>query len=264
MKTKTFILTTLAVMIMLDMQAQWQTDGNNIFYNSGSVGICIGGGGLWSSALNIGPGSSTWGSQIVFRSELLAGGVTYQISTTACNAGEGPGKFLIRNNNADAELTLDSIGYFGIGTQAPSARLQVSNGDIYIDNINNGIIMKSPNGQCWRGKLDNTGDLKFSQIDCPIPDTAQSISVTKGIKITNHIVVYPNPIDNIITIGIENYKNELLTAIITNSSGQIINKKLISTNVTTMNTSNMMKGIYILSIEDRNGNSVSSNKIIKE
>jgi hypothetical protein len=264
MKTRIFTMTTLALIMMLNLQAQWLTNGNSIYYNSGMVSI----GTEWISptwtALNIGSGMNTWGSQIILSSDSLAGGLSYQITSTGGDAREGSGKFLIRGNGYRALLVLDSVGYFGIGTKAPSARLQVADGDVYIDNINNGIIMKSPNGQCWRGKLDNSGNLGFKQIECPVPDTTQITNVSKKVKVSKNIVVYPNPSDNNITIVIENYKDELLTAIITNSSGRIIDKKLINTDVTTMNTSNMIKGIYILSIEDKRGNVILSSKIIRE
>jgi hypothetical protein len=47
-------------------------------------------------------------------------------------------------------MRIASNGYVGIGTAAPAARLQVADGDVYIEDINNGVIMKSPNGNCWR------------------------------------------------------------------------------------------------------------------
>ena len=36
------------------------------------------------------------------------------------------------------------------------------NGDVYIEDIDKGIIMKSPDGRCWRGQLDNNGTLNFT------------------------------------------------------------------------------------------------------
>ncbi|MBK8443292.1 MAG: hypothetical protein IPL35_07725 [Sphingobacteriales bacterium] len=49
----------------------------------------------------------------------------------------------------------------------PKSRLQVSNGDIYIESATNGVIMKSPNGQCWRLTVSDTGTPVFSSITCP-------------------------------------------------------------------------------------------------
>ncbi len=58
-------------------------------------------------------------------------------------------------------------GLIGIGTPLPAARLEIADGDVYIKDINRGIIMTSPNGQCWRGTINNSGLLQFSAIPCP-------------------------------------------------------------------------------------------------
>ena len=58
-------------------------------------------------------------------------------------------------------------GYIGIGGISPMSRLHVSNGDIYIDNIGSGVIMKSPDGTCWRVTVDNTGAMVTTAITCP-------------------------------------------------------------------------------------------------
>jgi uncharacterized protein len=55
----------------------------------------------------------------------------------------------------------------GIGTVAPNAKLHVKNGDVYVENINAGVILKSPDGNCWRITVGNTGLLTATSVTCP-------------------------------------------------------------------------------------------------
>ncbi len=48
-----------------------------------------------------------------------------------------------------------------------AGNVNVKSGDIYLENINAGVIMKSPNGQCWRLTVDNSGNPIFTSITCP-------------------------------------------------------------------------------------------------
>jgi hypothetical protein len=70
-------------------------------------------------------------------------------------------------NGIIERLRITSEGYLGVGTITPAAKVEVADGDIYISDINKGIIMKSPDGHCWRGTLDYAGSLQFSSIPCP-------------------------------------------------------------------------------------------------
>lgn len=58
-------------------------------------------------------------------------------------------------------------GKIGINNDNPKSQLHVSGGDIYVENISSGIITKSPDGSCWRIKVDNSGNMTTTSVTCP-------------------------------------------------------------------------------------------------
>ena len=94
------------------------------------------------------------------------------------NYGVGNGNFGIVNGNTTGSNTSfpilitkdDKVG-IGMGPGGsdnfPKSRLQVKDGDVFIDKIGSGVIMKSPNGQCWRMTVSDAGAPVFTAITCP-------------------------------------------------------------------------------------------------
>lgn len=66
-----------------------------------------------------------------------------------------------------SRMFLKGNGFLGLGTTFPKATVHVADGDVYIEDINKGVIMKSPNGRCWRTIVSNTGQLSTASIPCP-------------------------------------------------------------------------------------------------
>jgi hypothetical protein len=58
----------------------------------------------------------------------------------------------------------DPAGNLGIGTPVPKAKVHVADGDIYIEDMNRGLIMTSPDGQQWRIKVNNDGMLYRTEV----------------------------------------------------------------------------------------------------
>ncbi len=102
-----------------------------------------------------------------------SGGESYSIVSTNNSSSLGGGKFILYNDtgvgpasNKD-RVTVNNIGNVGIATVSPKSRLEVTDGDIYISDISKGVIMKSPNGNCWRYTPNDAGTLTSVQITCP-------------------------------------------------------------------------------------------------
>ena len=72
-------------------------------------------------------------------------------------------------------FVVNTLGNIGIGDfegttgplENPKSRLHVKDGDVFIDDIQSGVIMKSPDGNCWRMRVSNTGEPVFTSVNCP-------------------------------------------------------------------------------------------------
>jgi hypothetical protein len=86
-----------------------------------------------------------------------------------------PGNFAIINvgNPARWAVTIDGMNNnMGLGDVTsnptlPKSKLHLKTGDVYLEEIGKGIIMKSPNGLCWRVTIDNAGNLVRTAVTCP-------------------------------------------------------------------------------------------------
>ena len=71
------------------------------------------------------------------------------------------------HNTGESKMALSADGNLGIGVKSPKAKVHIADGDIYLQDIGRGIIMKSPDGNCWRVSVDNGGSLDSSSVGCP-------------------------------------------------------------------------------------------------
>jgi trimeric autotransporter adhesin len=102
--------------------------------------------------VNITPGTkSTWGANLGIDASSQAGGVPYTIISTSNGAGEGGGKFLIKNNSESSTFVMDNNGHTGINNLNPAHSLDVI-GDINFT----GLLLQNGN------PFSHTGDVTGS------------------------------------------------------------------------------------------------------
>ena len=158
-----------------------------------------------------------------------------------------------------SEDTLYYEGNVGVGTDAPSSRLEVANGDIYISDIHFGIVLKSPDGQCWRGVLDNSGGLHFSPVRCPEVPVS-----TKSMKINQSIQFFPNPTTNQLIVSISDLRIGTAKYSIHSLNGTIVDSGNITSDLQSIDVSHLAQGAYLLNVHNNSGELLAVERIVKE
>jgi hypothetical protein len=162
--------------------------------------------------------------------------------------------------NAANENFIFESGNLGVGTNEPEAKIQVKDGDIFIEDVNRGIIMKSPDGNCWRGTVNNQGMMEFAPIDCNTLQAGTSVAASDP---ASAIKIYPNPAGNQIFISC-NANFDALQLEITNLSGRLISTQKLSNSESFIDLSAYRPGTYIFRLTDESGKQVATQKVIKE
>jgi hypothetical protein len=176
------------------------------------------------------------------------------------------GKDQIQNDSTFAGY-FEGRGFFednvGFGTKSPAAKVEIANGDVFISDVDKGIIMKSPDGNCWKGVLDNTGMLQFSPVECPGYDSMNS-SAGSVYGDNVNISVFPNPVADNISIRIDDPSVKGVYFALVNVNGQTLDAGVVDGNKLDVDASALKSGNYILNLMDEHGAVILSEKLIKE
>ncbi|MCE2788275.1 MAG: PhoX family protein [Saprospiraceae bacterium] len=62
---------------------------------------------------------------------------------------------------------LQNVNNVGIGVTDPATKLQVKDGDIFLETLGTSLILRSPDGNCWKISVSNTGIIQATQVTCP-------------------------------------------------------------------------------------------------
>jgi hypothetical protein len=145
----------------------------------------------------------------------------------------------------------------GIGTDMPEAKLQITDGDVFIESIDRGIIMKSPDGQCWRGTLDNNGNLNFTAIDCNLVTSYELQEEKTGLQIK----VYPNPTRGSLSVEIDK-NNETFDVQLLDIAGNMVLARKISGERIRIKTNKLAQGNYLLKVLNSQGKVIQTEKVV--
>jgi hypothetical protein len=168
--------------------SQWINDANGIYYQNALGGIGVGGNSESNAALAVTQkatggfsaaasfkSADTWHTVIRFDNTTTSPSGSYALTLAgSTNTAMPPKSFALYNGIANKFVWITdgtTNGYLGIGSYSgiasvPKSRLHVFAGDVNIDQIGSGIIMKSPDGNCWRITIDNSGNLVRTAITC--------------------------------------------------------------------------------------------------
>lgn len=73
---------------------------------------------------------------------------------------------LIANSNQE-DINGNGIGDICESSNTANVGIYNEKGDAYISDFTKGIILKSPNGNCFRIRINNNGDLETYEVNCP-------------------------------------------------------------------------------------------------
>lgn len=160
---------------------------------------------------------------------------------------------------------IDQDGNIGIGTKSPFAKLHVTDGDVYISDIAKGIIMKSPDGTCWRGTMQNSGQLSFTAVTCP--ENGGVITFSNDVDINENeegLNIYPNPVDDYLRVDLSGKKDSITSYSIFNVNGKLLKSGSTSDLQEKIDVSELKAGVYQLKFSDSSSTVLLQKQFVKK
>ncbi len=165
-------------------------------------------------------------------------------------------KFKGKTQMTDTQMILTEDGNLGIGSLDPGAKLQV-NGDIFIDDAFSGLILKSPDGQCWKGTADNSGNFVLENVDCD-QLTGKNESPAVSQKTAR---IFPNPAGSKLYVEIPEGIQQTYVSIY-NEQGVLLKSRDMQSGKNSVSLKKMPAGVLIVKVYSGSGKLLSTEKIM--
>jgi hypothetical protein len=166
----------------------------------------------------------------------------------------------IDDNGIIERMRITGNGNVGIGTKEPKAKVEIADGDIFISDINKGIIMKSSDGQCWKGTLDNSGTLSFMAVNC---EDLLVYSTDNKSADRLDLSIFPNPVQNTVTIASQQHGLKNVTALLYTIDGKIVKKERLFSDYSILKLNDIPAGTYVIKVVNKKDKEIGSEKIVK-
>jgi hypothetical protein len=165
---------------------------------------------------------------------------------------------LIRFQLSSDGLTIvsDTIMYFRGKGRFRDVCISPDGKKVYLSTDNSGST-SGPTGGVTNTPANPGAILEFTYTGTPGPVTRRNSQVSEQIK--SPIVVYPNPVNNLLTINANG--NALKYCELISVSGEIVQRANITSGSTYMSVNKQSPGIYILKLYGNKGQVVEVKKI---
>ena len=142
----------------------WTVNGASIYYDiAGNEEVGIGTNNP-TSALHL-IATNTAGETVDFTCEgdLLGNADLLNLTMTAGSSNTA--QFIECRKGTDLVFRVNGDGSVWAGTN--KFKVIGSTGDVYVTDSTAGVILTSPNGNCWRMTIDNSGVPSYTNVSCP-------------------------------------------------------------------------------------------------
>ncbi|MDZ7742081.1 MAG: T9SS type A sorting domain-containing protein [Bacteroidota bacterium] len=153
----------------------------------------------------------------------------------------------------------ETYGKVGIGTVEPTEKLNIKGGNIYLEDIDAGVIMRSPDGNCWKITVGNDGQLNTEAYNC-----YTDIPESPGTDDLSLIKVYPNPSKGELVVELNQTDLQNLNLQILDASGKLVSSKAINRSTNSIDISSLKSGLYLIRVSGKGKEVLFTHKFLKE